>query len=292
MAAKESKITSKRLIGAYLSSIFSISLVLLIIGAASLLVVNAKNVSDFFKENLKLSVILRTEATKAQALCCRDRLLSKEWTKSVDYISREQGIQEMEDLLGRDFLSVFDTAPIPISLELSLKADYVTPQIMDDIMKEIRDDAAVDDVVWQKSLVEALNANLRTISLVLSVLVALMLFISLVLIGNTVRLSLYGHRFSIHTMRLVGATRAFIMRPFLGEAAFQGLISALFAAILLLGALIFVKSEFAMLFTIFRLQELLRVLAIMIISGIALCCISTFFIVCRMVSLKKEELYY
>ena len=282
----------KRLVSAYVSSILSISLVLLLVGVASLLLVNAGNVSDYFKENMKLSVIFRPDAREADAKKYFDVLEKKEYVRAVEYVTAEQGMKEMEDLLGSDFLSVFETAPVPVSLNVSLKAAYVTTEAVEGIMKEISSEKIVDDVVWQKSLIEALNSNLRTISLVLGVFIALLLFISFVLIGNTVRLNLYSKRFTIHTMRLVGATKAFIRKPFLAGAVFQGILAAQIATIMLVCALLILKRQFIQMFTIFKLDQLMTVIGIVVLAGVLICLVVTFSVVGKMVSLKKEELYY
>lgn len=282
----------KRLVSAYVSSILSISLVLLLVGVASLLLVNAGNVSDYFKENMKLSVIFRPDAREADAKKYFDVLEKKEYVRAVEYVTAEQGMKEMEDLLGSDFLSVFETAPVPVSLNVSLKAAYVTTEAVEGIMKEISSEKIVDDVVWQKSLIEALNSNLRTISLVLGAFIALLLFISFVLIGNTVRLNLYSKRFTIHTMRLVGATKAFIRKPFLAGAVFQGILAAQIATIMLVCALLILKRQFIQMFTIFKLDQLLTVIGIVVLAGVFICLVVTFSVVGKMVSLKKEELYY
>lgn len=292
MASKENKITRRRLISAYVSSIVSISLVLLLVGVASLLMVNAGNVTAYFKENMKIAVIFRQDISEKQAVNFQEQLDTCSYIKSIEFVSKEQGIREMENLLGSDFLSVFDTTPIPVSLNVTLKAEYVTSESVEHIMEQIASDKRVEDVVWQKSLVDALNSNLKTISLVLSLFIILLLFISFVLIGNTVRLHLYSKRFTIHTMRLVGATKGFICRPFVVEAIFQGVISALTAIIMLLCALIILKSHFVELFTIFKIGQLMSVMGIVVASGIVICCLVTFFVVYHLVTLKKEELYY
>jgi cell division transport system permease protein len=150
----------------------------------------------------------------------------------------------------------------------------------------------VDEVVYQQSLVDALNANLRKISLVLFIFIALLLFISYVLINNTVRLNVFSRRFTIHTMKLVGATRSFIRAPFLIQSVFQGLFSSFLAIIILLGILFFIRTEFIQLFQIFRLDYLLLVMGIVIVSGIVICLLSTYLVVNKLVSLGKDELYY
>ena len=149
----------------------------------------------------------------------------------------------------------------------------------------------MDEVVYQTSLVEALNQNLGKITLGLAVMVAVLLFISFVLMANTVRLDLFSRRFSIHTMQLVGATRAFIRAPFVGRAALQGLFAALLAILLLVGGLFFLKGEFSQLFSIFTLESLLTVMGIMLVSGIFICCVSTFFMVNRLVAYNRDLIY-
>ena len=283
---------SRRLRRAYLSSVLSISLVLLLVAISSLLLVNAGNVSGYFKESMKISVVFNQDVQQRQVEAYMDRLQQRDYVREVELVTREQGIREMGELLGEDFLSVFDTAPIPLSLNLSLKADYVTVEGVQSVIKELRSSSLVEDAVWQRSLVDKLNSNLRTISLVLGVFVLLLLFISFVLIGNTVRLNVFNRRFSIHTMRLVGASRSFICRPFIAEAVFQGVISAQIAIIMLLAALSVVKQEFVQLFTVFRMEQLLTVMGITLCSGVVICLIVTLNVTNRMISLKKEELYY
>lgn len=291
MASAENKIMQKRLLSAYLSSVLSISLVLLLVGVASLLLVNAGNVADYFKEHMQVSVVFKPQTPDAEVLSYQKVLQSRDYIREVEFVSREQGIREMEELLGADFLTVFETNPIPVSLNLSMRAEYVTPTQLDSLMGVISANPIVDEVVWQKSLIETLNENLHRISLVLFVFIAFLLFISVVLINNTVRLNIFGKRFSIHTMRLVGATKAFIRRPFLVEAMFQGLVAALLSIIMLLAILIFVKSQFEQMFSIFLLRQLLMVMGIVVASGLLLCVGTSFAVVGRMVTLRKEELY-
>ena len=150
----------------------------------------------------------------------------------------------------------------------------------------------MDEVVYQRSLVDALNANLSRISMVIGVFIILLLFISFVLINNTVRLNVYARRFTVHTMKLVGATRSFIRGPFLVQSVFQGLFSAFIAIIALLGILFVIRREFLQLFAIFRLELLLAVMGIVLVAGVLICFISTWFVVDKLVSLKKDELYY
>ena len=292
MANSDNKIMRRRLANAYLSSVISISLVLLLVGIASLLLVNAKGVSDYFKENMQVSVMMKQEVSEEDALEFKESLDGEGFIKATEYISKEQGQQEMAQMLGDDFLEVFEVSPIPASINVTLEAEYVSADSLEVVRGRILESGIVESVEYQASLVEALNANLRKISMILAVLIALLLFISFVLINNTVRLSVFSRRFTIHTMKLVGATRSFIRAPFLVQSVLQGIFAAFIAIIILVGCLFFMKSEFAQLFEIFRLDLLLLVMGIVLVAGVAICLTSTWLTVNKLVSLSKDELYY
>lgn len=291
MASGENRLIRRRLAGAWLSTVISISLVLLLVGVAGLLVANARSVSDYFKENMQVSVLMKQEVGDDEAMEYVSDLDAKPFIKSTTFVSREQGAKEMTDLLGEDFLNVFEAAPIPVSVDVTLKADYVSSDSLEVVKNEIMKSPLVDEVVYQQSLVDKLNTNLRKVSMVLGVFIVLLLFISFVLINNTVRLNVFSRRFTIHTMRLVGATKSFIRAPFLVQAVFQGLFSALLATLMLVGILFFVRSEFAQLFEVFRLDMLLIVIGVEILAGVLICVVSTALVVGRLVSLSKDELY-
>ena len=196
----------------------------------------------------------------------------------------------MKRLLGEDFLDVFESNPIPVSLELQVDAAYISTDSLAVIEAGLMEIPVVDDVVYQQSLVELLNANIERIGIIMAVFIALLL--SVVLINNTVRLNIFSKRFTIHTMRLVGATKGFISRPFLGQAFFQGLISGAIADLCLLAALYMIRNEFNQLFTLFDAVMLAAVMLCVILAGILICLLSTLFVVRNMVSITKDELYY
>ena len=285
------RLVRRRLFGAWVSTVISISLVLLLVGVASILLLNARSVSDYFKENLQVSVLMKQDVTEEQALAYQSSLAGIPGVKATTFISREQGIEEMAQMLGRDFLDVFSTAPVPVSIDVNLEAAYVSPDSLEVVKKALSASPLVDEVVYQTSLVEALNANLQKIGLVLGVLILLLLFISFVLIGNMVRLNVFSRRFTIHTMQLVGATRGFIRAPFIGQSALQGLFAALVAILLLVGGLFILRKEFVQLFEIFRLDTLLATMGIVIVSGVLICVVSTWIVVGRLVRFDRDQLY-
>lgn len=286
------KIIRRRLANAYLSSVISISLVLLLVGIASMLLVNARSVSDYFKENMQVSVMMKQTVSEDAAMKYQDDLNKERFIKSTVFVSREQGKREMADMLGDDFLDVFETSPIPVSIDVTLNAEYVSADSLEVVKEVIVKSPLVDEVVYQRSLVDALNANLSRISFVLAIFIALLLFISFVLINNTVRLNVFSKRFTIHTMKLVGATRSFIRAPFLIQSVFQGIFAAFIAIIVLVAMLFVVRSEFAQLFEVFRLELLLVVMGIVLVSGVVICFVSTYFVVGKLVGLSKDDLYY
>ena len=292
MSKGENKIMRRRLANAYLSSVISISLVLLLVGVASMLLVNARSVSDYFKENMQVSVLMKDSVPEEKAAAFSESLLEERYIKTATFISKEQGQAELAELLGDDFVDIFETSPIPASVEITLDADYVSSDSLEVVKAEISKSPLVAEVNYQGSLVDALNANLSKISLILAFFIGLMLFISYVLINNTVRLNVYARRFTIHTMQLVGATRSFIRAPFLVQSAFQGIFSAFIAIMALIAVLFFLRNGFEQLFEIFRLDLLLLVMGIVLASGLVICVTSTYFVVNKLVSLKKAELYY
>ena len=292
MSSGENKLMKRRLAGAWISSVISITLVLFLVGVGSLLLVNAKGVSDYFKENMQVSVLLKQEVTEDEAMSFATELDSRPFVKGTRFVSRAEGTQEMSNMLGEDFLKVFETATIPLSIDVTLRADYVTADSLAVVEKEISSSPIVEEVAYQQSLIDKLNTNLAKISLILGIFVLLLLFISFVLINNTVRLNVFSKRFTIHTMKLVGATKSFIRAPFLGQSVFQGLISALLAILMLLAGLFIVRKEFSQLFEVFSLDLLLVVIGIVVVSGVVICLVSTWFVVGKLVSLPKDELYY
>ncbi len=292
MSTADNRLMRRRLANAYLSSVISISLVLLLVGVAAMLLVNAKGVSNYFKENMQVTVMMKQNVSDEAAMDYQAVLDNERFIRSSEFVSKEQGQREMADMLGDDFLDVFETSPIPVSIDVTLKADYVSADSLEVVRAVIEKSPLVDEVVYQSSLVDALNANLSRISAVLGVFIALLLFISFVLINNTVRLNVYARRFTIHTMKLVGATRSFIRAPFLVQAVFQGVFAAFIAIIALVVMMYFMRSEFEQLFEIFRLDLLLSVMGIVLVAGIVICLASTWRVVNKLVSLKKDELYY
>lgn len=288
---REKGIISRRLAHSYLSSVISIGLVLFLVGGAAMVMSNAGYVSDYFKENMKISAELSLAADEADALAAAKEIEAITGVKSVEYISKEQGIREMEEQLGQGFLEVFETPPIPASLEVSLDADYLAGDSLAVLEQKISGIRNVDGLYYQEELFDSLNANIEKIGLVMAFFIILLLFISSVLISNTVRLNLYSKRFTIYAMQLVGATKAFIRRPFIVQAFFQGVIAGLLAAVALIAMLLVVKNDFSGIMDAVSMDAVAGTLVFTVALGVIICTVSTHVVVNRLVGFSKDDLY-
>lgn len=292
MSKRENKLLRRRMVNAYLSSVISISLVLLLVGAAALLAVNVGGVSRYLKENMKISVIFNQEVTGEQAEKYAGSASLLPYVKDVRVVSREEGEKELAKMLGEDFLSVFETSPVPVSADVSLKAEYVVADSLALVVKALSASPLVDEVDSRQGLVEALDTNLTKISAVFAVLIAVLLFISFALINNMVRLSVYARRFTIHTMKLVGATRSFITAPFLKAALVQGLVASVISTAALSGILYALNRSFPEFFSVLSHSSLLISAGIIFAAGALLCTLSTYFVVGKLSEAPKDDLYY
>jgi cell division transport system permease protein len=292
MKRRENKIVVRRLIQSYLSSVISITLVLLLVGIGGVLAVNAKSVSDYFKENIRLSVIFEQNTTEVQARQIMNLLKGKPYVKELKFISKEQGAQEMKSVLGDDFMDVFDLNPIPLSIDMYVRSDYVESDSLSKIKSEILLNPGIKEVVFQESLIETISGNIEQIGIILIVFIVLLLFISFVLINNTVRLNVFSKRFNIHTMKLVGAKKSFIRKPFLIQGIYQGLISGIISASLLCFLIFLLERDFQQIYQMLDINLIMAVCAGVVVTGILLCLISTYLVVNRLLSLPQDELYY
>ena len=292
MPKPESKMMKRRLANAYLSSVISITLVLLLIGVAAFVVINSGSVARYLKENVKISVLFVQNATEQDAEEYLGSVRALPYVHDTRLITREEGERELAEMLGEDFLDVFETSPVPISVDVTLNAEYVVPDSLAFVSEVLAASPMVEEVDSQQPLVAILNENLAKISAVFGVFILLLLFISFVLINNMVRLSVFARRFTIHTMKLVGATKAFIRAPFLRGALLQGLISAFLASAAIWGIYYAARNSFSELFEIFDIVTLLESTGIIFVCGVLICVLSTYFVVGRLVSANKDELYY
>ena len=287
----KNKLIRRRLRGAYVSSVVSISFVLLLVGMATLILFNARRVSDRFKENVRISVLMKCDVDETRAAAYAEEIAAFPGVLSTRLVSRQEGTDELKSLLGEDFLSVFETSPVPVSVDVSLHAEYVCQDSLDVVIPQLSASDLVDEVSCPQPLVKALDSNLAKISLVFGVLLLVFLFISVVLINNTVRLSVFSERFTIHTMKLVGATEGFIRRPFLRSAFFQGLVSSVLALCMLASLIFLLFGLWHGISGIFSFSALALSGACVVLCGPLVCVSVTWVIVGKLVEMDKDDLY-
>jgi cell division transport system permease protein len=289
---KEPGFSKTRLRSSYFTLVVSVSLVLFLLGVLGLVLINAKELSDYFRESLSFSIMLNDDAKEADIRMLQKDLDGKLYVKATEYVSKDEAAVKMKNDLGEDFINFLGDNPLPPSIDVFLYARYTSPDSVAKIEKYVKEYPFVKEVYYQESLLFLINENVRKISLFLLVISSLLFLIALTIINNTIRLSIYSRRFLIRTMQLVGATRSFIRRPFLVQSAFHGLLAALLAMGLLMGLLYLIEKEFFMMFT-FESTNLLIILGVaIIITGVLINIISTYFSVNRYLSISEDKLYY
>lgn len=291
MDRKEKRVLRRRFWRSYISSVISIAMVLFIAGLFAVLLISARKVSAYFKENVKISVILSESVTPSQAEQFAENLAQMPQVASSELITQERGTAEMKEFLGEDFLDMFESNPIPASVELQVKEGYFVTDSIARFREMLCEDPMVDGVEYQEGIISTINRNLRIVGIFFACFVGLLALISIVLINNTVRLNIFSRRFSIRTMQLVGATRGFIQRPFLGNAVLQGALSALVAIAALAGFAAMVKKKIPELWSIIGTETFLYCGLGLLVLGILLCFVCTYAIVRKMTSMSVDRMY-
>lgn len=288
---KEKNLLQGRFVQSYLSSVLSITLVLALTGVGGLLYVNAQALEAYIKAHIGIDLVLSPVAKPQEVTAFRDSLSALPYVATATLVSKEEGRAQMEAVLGKDFLDVFSYNPLPASIELSLQPEYVRPQALQDLSTELEQSPLVQEAAYQESLLQQITRNIETIGLYLGGFILLLVFISFVLISNTIRLSLYAKRLTIHTMRMVGATKAFIRRPFMVQALLQGLIASLLAILCLIALLMVFQRDYPDFFTLTQPSRFLGVFALMGALGVGLCLVATAAVIRRIVRIEGEALY-
>ena len=292
MTKNETKITKSRLRSSYITSIISISLVLFMLGMLGLLVLNAKRLSDFVKENIGFSVILNENVKEVDIILIQKSLDATEYVKSTKYITKEEAAKDLQKDLGEDFIEFLGFNPLLASIEVKLYADYANPDSIKIVEKDFQQYEQIKEVFYQKSLVSLVNENIKKISLIILVFSGLLFLVAITLINSTIRLSVYSKRFIINTMQLVGANRRFIRRPFLYKSAGNGIIAALLAIGFLVGVLYLAQQEFKEIISFQDIEIIGSLFLAVLLIGIVINWISTFLAVSKYLKMKVDKLYY
>jgi len=292
MSTSFEKYQKRRLQSSYISVIFSIAFVLFLLGLFGLLVLNTKKVSDYFKEQASITIFIKDDVEKQTVKNLQTLLNSEDYTKSITYVSKEEAAELAKKENGEDFMDFLGYNPLKNSIDLTIKADFVSPEKMNEIESQLIKNEAVFEINYDKSLITLLTKNVKRISLWVLIFSGIFTLIAMILINNSIRLSVYSKRFTIKTMQMVGATKYFIRKPFVWNSIKLGFIGSLVATVALAVALYYMNSNFPE----FGFLENTTLLAILfgsiLVLGIIITWFSAFFATQRFLNLRTDQLYY
>jgi cell division transport system permease protein len=292
MISQEDKYNKRRLKGSYITTVVSISLVLFMLGMLGLIILHTGKLSDYVKENIGFSIIMKENVKEAGIIQLQKILDATPYVKSTKYITKEQAARDFADELGEDFTSFLGYNPLLPTIEVRFKADYANNDSLTIIKDKILANSNVKEVWYQESLVDVVNKNVKRIGIIILGFSGLLLVISIALINNTIRLSVYSKRFLIRSMQLVGATRGFISKPFILKGIAQGLIGSFIALILLSGIIYLSRREFPELINLQNLEMFLSLFGLVLLLGIIITWLSNYFAVRKYIKIKTDKLYY
>jgi cell division transport system permease protein len=285
-------ISRYRLGSSYATLVVSVSLVLFLLGILGMVLINARQLSDYFRESLSFTIMLKEDAREADIRMLQKELDAKPYVKQTEYVSKDEAAVKLRNELGEDFLDFLGYNPLMPTIDVYLQARYTHPDSVIKLEKVIADYPVVDEVYYQESILNLINDNVRKISVFLLVISLLLFLIALTIINNTIRLSIYSKRFLINTMQLIGANRSFIRKPFLLKSLFFGFLAALIAIGLMMGLMYLIEKEFFTLFTYENINLFLLLCLVLAAAGILINGISTFFAVNRYLGMHEDKLYY
>jgi cell division transport system permease protein len=292
MSSSFDRYQKRKLITSYFSVVISIALVLFLLGCLGLLVLNAKKVADHFREQVVVTIYLNDSAKQVEVDQLENTLAMAEYTKSTEYVSKEQAAELMKAETGEDFMDFVGYNPLQNSIDVYLKADYVTNETLDGISEELANKKFIEDITYDNDLVELMNNNVKKITFWVLLLSAIFTLIAVLLINSSIRLAVYSKRFIIKTMQMVGATKTFIRRPFVFKSVQLGVIGAIVALIGMGIVLYYLDLTFP---ELELLQKPVLVGSLFIgifLLGVLITWISTFIATQRFLNLKTDQLYY
>lgn len=291
MSEYESSTQKRKTKSVYVSTVISIALVLLVTGLLGLLLVHAKNLSKYVKENIVLNVIVNDGTNEGDVLSLQKDLEKDNYVLRTEYISKELAAKSLKEDLGEDFVQYLGHNPLLPSIDVYMKEDYANSDSIKTFIDKISRNTRIKEVVYQESLIDMVNKNVRIISIVVLAFAAILLVIAVALINNTIRLAIYSQRFLIKSMQLIGATKNFIRKPFITYGIIHGLLGSLIAILLLIFTLKFAQQQIPELVFLRNWYEFAAIFIVVIAIGILISGLSTYFAVTKYLKAKSNDLY-
>lgn len=290
--SNKKKVSTARFLNAKITSTISITLVLVLLGITVIILFMGNGISNFVKENMSFNVMLSNDVSETDINKIRTNLDAQPFVKSSRFISKEEAKNQLIQELGEDPEELLGYNPAQDCIEIFLHSEYANTDSIALIDSHIRQDNNVTDLLYQHEAIDLINENLSKVMTVLLVLAVVLLFISFTLIRNTIRLSVYSKRFTINTMKLVGATNRFIRRPFVVNNIFTGIIAGLLANGIIFSLLTYFEREYGNIRSIIGLTDMGIVFAVVILLGVLISTVATTFAVNRYLKMNTDNLYY
>ena len=289
---KEKKHSSSFIDMQFVTSTISTMLVLLLLGLVVFFVLSANNLSIYVKENISFSLLISDDMHESAILQYQKKLNDEPFVKATTYISKKQALKEQTEAMGTDPKEFLGYNPFTASIEIKLNSDYANSDSIAKIEKKLKKNSNILEVKYPQELMDAVNDNIKKISIVLLSLAGLLTLISFALINNTIRLAIYSKRFLIHTMKLVGANWGFIRRPFLRRNIWSGIIAGLMADGILMGTAYTLVTYEPELIRIITPEVMLIVSAAVLLFGIIITFLCAYASINKYLRMKASTLYY
>ena len=287
----QEKFQKRRVLNSYFSVVISITFVLFLLGILGLFVLNYRSISSHFKEQIAMNVYLKNSAKEIEITQLKKKILLNPATKKVNYISKEEAAESYVSEIGEDFISFLGYNPLLDVIDIFFNASFVNNQTLSSTKIDIESFDFVDEVVYDKPLLELLEENVQKITFGLLFFTLLFIVIALLLINSSIRLSIFSKRFVIKTMQLVGAKKSFIRKPFILNNMLLGFISSIISLGTLSYFIYIINRQFPE-FKIFnQTNELVLIYLIVMFFGITISGLSTFFATQRYLNLKTNANY-
>ena len=291
MAKSDIRIEKRRLRSSYVTSTLSITLLLLLLGIVGLLLLNTRQLSDYVKENILFKVVIQESTPEVEIFRIQKALDAKSYVKSTEYITKEAAAYQLKEVLGEDFIETLGSNPLKPVIEVRFLASYANNDSIAVIENDLKDFENIKEVYYQKNLIHAVNENVKKIVFSILSICGMLFLIAVALINHTVRLMIYSKRFIIRTMQLVGATSTYIRKPFVLKGLLQGVVGAVITCVIVTIIIYLAQNELEGIVKLNDLENILILYSGLLLSGMLMNSLSTYFAVSKYLRLKTDKLY-
>ncbi len=291
MPNNTAQVEKRRLRSSYVTSTISITLLLLLLGLVGMLLLKTNQLRNYVRENIHFKVILFDHVPEVEIFRIQKSLDARDYVKETTYIRKEDAAADLKEALGEDFIETLGYNPLMPTIEVKFLASFANNDSIQVIENDLKEFESIKEVYYQKDLIQAINENIKLISLYILIFSGLIFIIAFSLINNTIRLSVYARRFIIRTMQLVGATSGYIRRPFLVKSVFQGVIAGLIANLILTVLIYLMQKQLGDEILLDDLTIIGILYSIVIVLGIIINLLSSYFAVNKYLRMKTDKLY-